>query len=50
MEFRMLGFKVPLLSQGNGGMSGPAGKGDRVKDGKDECPVFWVSENGSYSR
>lgn len=27
-------------------MSGLPGKEDRLRDGKDECPVFGVSENG----
>lgn len=42
-------FEEPLLSHGNGGMSGLPGTEDRLRCGKDEWPelcVFWISENG----
>lgn len=39
-------FEVSPLSHGNGGISGPPGKEDGVRDGKDGCPMFRVSEDG----
>lgn len=45
----MRGFEVPLLSRGNGGMSGLPGKEDRLRDGKDVCLVFWVPKKGNIT-
>ena len=39
-------FEVSPLSRGNGGISGPPGKENGVRDGKDGCPMFRVSEKG----
>lgn len=43
----MRGIEVPLFSHGNGRMSGLPGKEDRLRDGKDVCPVFWVPKKGN---